>query len=265
MLVPAVIARLRPGATVQQAQAETDVIARDIPRLAGPFGSFDIQVQPVRTGLFFLYRPYLFLILGAVSVVLLVAGVKLTTLLVARGRSREQEIAVHAALGASRHRLIVTTLFESLVVCTAGCMLALVLSYWVHSALLTIVPPSFRGTTESPLEPRLVLIALGGTIAVAVLAAVIPSWRASRVDLQPALQRGGRGTGARRLAGGATLLAAEAALGLVLVAGGAATVRNVLGILLKEPGFVPATCTVLTSAIAGPRTCAPIGSRGRVR
>jgi predicted permease len=240
VLLPAVIGRLRPGVTVHQAQAETDVITRDVPRTDPPFGPDRIQVQPVRAGLFFLYRPYLLLILGAVSVVLLVACVNLATLLVARGRSREQEIAVHAALGASRRRLLVTTLFESLVVCIAGCVLALGLSYWAHGALLTVVPPSFRGMTESPLNPRLVLIALGGTIAVAMLAAMIPAWRASRVDLQAALQRAGRGAGARRLAGGAALLAAEAALGLVLVAGGAATVRNFLGLLLKDPGFVPA-------------------------
>jgi predicted permease len=191
-------------------------------------------------GLFFLYRPYLLVIFGAVSVVLLVAGVNLTTLLVARGRSREQEIAVHAALGASRRRLIVTTLFESLAVCITGCVLALGLAYWAHGALLTVVPPSFRGLTESPLEPRLVLMAFGGTMAVAILAAIIPAWRASRVDLQGALQRAGRGTGTRRLTGSTALLAMEAALGLVLVAGGAATVRNFLGLLLKEPGFVPA-------------------------
>jgi predicted permease len=240
MLVGAVIARLRPGVTVPQAQAETDVITRDIPRPAGPFGSTGIQVQPMRAGLFFLYRPYLVLIFGAVSIVLLVAGVNLATLLVARGRSREQEIAVHAALGASRRRLIVTTLFESLVVCTTSCVLALGLAYWGHGALLTVVPPSFRGLTESPLDPRLVLIAFGGTIVVAMLAAIIPSWRSSRVDLQSALQRAGRGARTSRLAGGATLLALEAALGLVLVAGGAATVRNFLGLRLKEPGFVSA-------------------------
>ncbi len=239
-LVPAVIGRLRPGVTAQQAQAETDVITRDIPGPGPPFAHPSIQVQPVRMGLFFLYRPYLVLIFGAVCLVLLVAGVNLATLLVARGRSREQEIAVHAALGASRRRLIVTTLVESVVVSTAGCVLAVGLSYWAHGALLTIVPPSFRGLTESPLDPRLVLIALSGTITVSILAAVIPAWRASHVDLQSALQRAGRGAGTSRLKGGATLLAAEAALGLVLVAGGAATVRNFLGILLKNPGYVPA-------------------------
>lgn len=231
------VARLRPGVTPARAQAEADTIVTRlgqqmpaVARLPAPW------VLPLQFGLFASVRPYAWLILAAVAMVLLVACANLSTLLVARGRSREREIAVRAALGASRRRLVATNLTESVVLCTVSAAVAMLLAVTTRTALVNVLPTNLRGFGESPLDPRVLVFTLSVAIVAAALAGAGPALRATRVDTLSVLQRGASDS-RRRLGGGRTLLGLQAALCSALVLGAAVTVHSFLGLLLRPTGF----------------------------
>lgn len=238
-LWPAVIARLQPGVRLEQARAEIEAIASrfalETPgvqkdRLSG------LTVQPLRAGLFFLYRPYIWLIEAAVSAVFLLACVNLAMLCLARGRSRESEAAIRSALGASRGRLIRATLTELVLLCTISAAIAIGMWYWLSGAALRLLPAPMRALAVSPLESRLLVISFGAALAAALISGALPAWRAASVDILRGLRDDTR-TGAAPLRGGRALLAVEAALGVLLVAGAATTVRSFLGLVFISPGF----------------------------
>jgi predicted permease len=236
---PAVIARLRPGVRIEEARAEVDAIAsrllRETPAMQKTLQSTP-TVQPLRAGLFFLYRPYIWLIEAAVSLVFLLACVNLAMLCLARGRSREREAAVRSALGASRPQLIRAVLAEVVVLCTTSAAIAIVAWYLLAATTIALIPAPMRGLAASPLEARLLAISLGAALAAAFVSGAFPAWRAASVDVLQGL-RGDTRTGAAPVHGGRTLLAVEAALGILLVAGAATTVRNFLQLVLVSPGF----------------------------
>lgn len=238
-LSPAAIARLRPGVRLEQASAEVEAIAsrfvRETPG-AQKASVAVLTVQPLRAGLFFLYRPYIWLIEAAVSAVFLLACVNLAMLWLARGRSRESEAAVRSALGASRSRLIRATLAEVVLICTISAALAIAAWYWLSGAALALLPAPMRALTVSPLESRLLVITFGATLVAAFVSGALPAWRAASVDILPGLRDTTR-AGAAPLRGGRALLAVEAALGILLAAGAATTVRSFLGLVFISPGF----------------------------
>lgn len=238
-LGPAVIARLRPGIRIEEAQAEVDAIAsrlaQDTPGAPKAAQSV-LTVQPLRAGLFFLYRPYIWLIEGAVSAVFLLACVNLAMLTLARGRSRESEAAVRSALGASRGQLIRATLVEVVLLCTTSATVAIAAWYWLSGAALALLPAPMRALTVSPLEGRLLVISFGSALLAALVSGALPAWRAASVDILRGLRDDSRPS-APPLRGGPALLAVEAALGVLLVTGAATTVRSFLGLVYISPGF----------------------------
>lgn len=237
---PAAVARLRDGVDLEAAQAEADVIlarlAQDHPNSYGL--RQPIQVQPLQSGLFQLYRPYIWLIVTAVSLVFLTACANLSTLFLARGRTREYQAAIQVALGASRSRIVRSALTESLVLCLISAFGAVLVCYWTSTWLLSIVPVSLSAVAVSPLDSRLLTITILAALATAVVAGGVPALRASRVNVVDNLRRERRSSSGR-LRGGAALLAAESAFGVFLVAGAAITVLSFLGLVLKSPGYEP--------------------------
>jgi putative ABC transport system permease protein len=235
---PSAIGRLRPGATLSQAGAEVAVLLKGLAQEHRDSGLFRsaVTVQPARHGLFFAFRPYVWLVLTGVSAVFLIGCVNLATLLLARGRSREHVAAIQAALGASRSRILRASLAESVVVCAIGALIASVACYWTFDAILALTPAPLRGVAASPLDGRLVITTVVTALSTALLAGSPPAIRASSVDVLKGLARDSRSTGGR-LRGSATLLAVEAAFGVLLVAGAATTVRSFLGLQFKNPGY----------------------------
>ena len=237
-----VIARLSPGVTLDQARAEIAVIAADVARANAAAGKRvvppeSIEVNTLQAGLFLLYRPHLWLITAAVALVLVLASVNLTVLLLARLQSRRHETAIRAALGASRARLARVVVFECLVVCLASAVAALLACRVVQDAIHALVPSALQASTVRILDLRLLAITAGVTVMGAILAGGFPALRLSRTSVSALLaQTGGRTTSA--LPGRRVLLAAEAALGVLLVAGALVTVRSFAGIVLEHPGFV---------------------------
>ena len=185
------------------------------------------------------YERPLHLLLGVVALVLLIACANVANLLLARAASRQKEIAVRLALGANRRRLIRQLLTESVLLSLAGGAAGVLLAVWIKDGLLAV---SEWGRAMTSLEPRLDLRVLGFTAAVSVLTGVLfgfaPAWRATKVDLTPALKDGAKGSGAASrswLTKG--LVVAQVAMSLLLLVGAGLMLRTVVNLKRVEPGF----------------------------
>jgi putative ABC transport system permease protein len=237
ILLNAPLARLRPGVTVEQAQAEVDVLYSQIPSPAVVRSRAPrVLVQPLQQGLFFLYRAPLWLVVCTGAIVLLAACVNLTTLLLARSRAGERARAIQVALGASRRYVLTTVLIETLLICFTGAMLAMAVCFWTQQLLLSVVPPAFRGFATSPVDVRLAFLSLSATVLVSSAASLAPAWHSRRTDVQQTLGRQTPST-AGRLRGGSALLAVQAAFGVVLVAGAVLTVGSYLSLITRDGGW----------------------------
>src|SRR5215217_161358 len=219
-----VMARLKFGVTIDRAQAEMNDIAAQLqtefPKTNANRG---VSVEPLHLNFVTeSTRRNLWLLLGAVAFLLLIGCVNVANLLLARGTARQKEIALRAALGASRPRLFAQFLTESLVLAALGGALGIVLARAIIDAITLVLPPV--GTMlPSEADIRISIPVLLFTIVVATLAGLLfgaaPAWQATRVDLNEILQLGGRtgGGGVRRQAL-RVLVVAEFSLALTLLA-----------------------------------------------
>ena len=239
VLSVAPLARLRPDVSLAQAQAEVDILYGQIGtpetvRTRAP----RVIVQPLQRGLYFLHSRALWVVIVTGGLVLLAAWVNLVTLLTARARVAERARAIRVALGASSSHLFRTALLESALICGAGAGLAVLVCLWTQPVLLAVVPPMFRGFAASPIDTRLLWLSCGLTSLVALMATFACGVRARRDDAAGIL--GGHVRGAdRRLRGGATLLAAQAGFGVVLVAAAVMTVGSYAALVTNDDGWTP--------------------------
>ena len=240
--VGARVARLAPGRSLAEARAEMGAIgarvAADHPDFMGI--QAPLTAEPLRVGMLRPYARFLWLILAAAGLVLLIACANLSTLLLARGRARAHEAAVRSTLGASRRRLIATGVVEALVICLAGAGATLVALAGVQALQVSVVPPEFRGFEVSAFDARLVTLTFGLAVASALVAALTPALASARVEPLTALRQGPATGGGRRLKTGRLLLAFEAAIAVVLVAGAGGAIRSFGGLVFRDPGFVAA-------------------------
>ena len=227
-----VMARLKDGVSLEQAQAEMSGIAAQL-QLEHPKSNANrgVSVEPLHLNfLTDATRTNLWLLLGAVAFLLLIGCVNVANLLLARGTSRQREVAVRAALGASRARLFSQFLTESLVLAVLGGLLGILLAGVILDVIAAVMPPV--GTMiPSEANIRLSIPVLVFTIAITTLAGFLfgsaPAWQATRLDLNEVLKFGGRsgGGGSRRSARRA-LVIAEFSLALVLLASGGLALRS---------------------------------------
>jgi putative ABC transport system permease protein len=221
------IARLKPGATLDQAQAEMNNIARRIEeRNPVTNEGMGVDVYRLRDRLVGDSRQALLILLGVVAFVLLIACANVANLLLARSSARHQELALRVALGASRARIVRQLLTESALLSLLGAVFGLLLAAWGKNLLLASIPGDRPFWMQFDLDLRV----LGFTFAISVLTALIfgvaPALQSSRPDLNEALKEGGRtgSTGHNRLR--SLLVVAEVALSLVLLVGAGLMVRS---------------------------------------
>ncbi|HSR69789.1 MAG TPA: ABC transporter permease [Acidobacteriota bacterium] len=233
------VARLKEGVTLQQAQSELDALSR---RLAeeNPRTNRDWTVQAValRDELVGSVRPALLLLLGAVALVLLIACANIANLLLARGAARGKEIAVRAAMGAGRARILRLLLTESVLLALAGGLAGLALAWAALRSLVGLVPVDIPRLDQASLDWRVLAFSLGLSLLTGLVFGSIPAWRASRRDLQPLLQsgtRGSSGTASSRLRG--ALVVGEMALATMLLAGSGLLLQSFLALMQEDPGF----------------------------
>ena len=245
------IARLKPGVTIEQAQAQMDQIAAALEQ-AHPEWNKDsrIGVRPLidhlvgaRT------KSWMLMLLGAVGIVLLIACANVANLLLARASAREREVGIRAALGAGRWRLVRQLMVESLVLSTAGTLLALVLAWWAVQVLKGSMPEGVPRVAAIAVDLRVLAAAAGLSILTGILFGTVPALQASKPDLTNALKDGARGSaGAGRQRLRSALVVAEVALAVVLLVGAALFIGSFVALMRIDPGFDPES--VLTAQIS---------------
>ena len=243
-----VIARLRPGATLQQAQAELDTIGGRL-ELADPAlnRGWRPNLFPMREELTGSVRQPLLVLMGAVGFLLLIACVNVANLLLARGAARSKEFAVRAAMGAGRDRIVFQLLAESLTMAAAGGILGLVLAWGGVGLLTRLGSATIPRLAQARLDWRVFLFALAVSAVTGMLFGLAPALQVSTANPQAALIEGGRGSTAARssrlLRNG--LVVSEVALAsLVLIAAGL-LMRSFVRLRAVDPGFQPSNLLTL--------------------
>jgi len=233
------IGRMKPGVSATQAAADFNVIAG---RLAQQFPNtnqgWGIAVQPLREELVRRTRTTLWALLGAVFFVLLIACVNVANLSLARATAREREMAVRAAMGAGRGRIVRQLLTESLLLASMGGAAGITLAYWAIEALRALGPEHLPRLQSVGVDGRILLFTLALTLLTGVLFGLAPALQAGRVNLNESLKEGGRGGvggGRRRLRD--ALVIAEVALALVLLVGAGLLMRSFWKLQQTDPGF----------------------------
>lgn len=234
-------ARLKPGVSVKQAQADMDAvslqIAQDNPKSNKGWGAF---VEPLKNDFLPSERKQtLWLLLGAVVFILLIACVNVANLLLARGMARQKELAVRSAMGASRRTIFEQLLTESLLLSFAGGLLGIGVGYGMLQTLVSIMP---EGTLPTEADLHLNLPILAFTLVATTIAGVLfgsaPAWYASQIDPAETLKEGGRtgmGAGRHKLRQG--LVIGEFALALTLLAGAGLAIHSFLNLLRVDLGL----------------------------
>ena len=244
-----VIARVKPGVTIAQAQAELSAIARRIdaqtPRLAG----WDVSVVGMKQALFEYIRPALLLLLGAVGLLLLLACVNVASLLLARVTGRRKELAIRTALGAPRGRLISQILSESLLLSLMGGALGVFVAVWGVDLLSAILPgtlPMAEAGAEIVrpaigVDARALVFALLVSIGAALIFGLIPALYAARAGVNDALKEGGRTSSpsAGRTRVWSLLVAGEVALASMLLVGAGLAMKSFVNLQHVDPGIRP--------------------------
>jgi putative ABC transport system permease protein len=259
-----VVARLKPETNSAQASSALVRLAGDLrrtyPNFYGPAAeNFDMYMVPVKDQLVSRLRPALFVLLGAVAFVLLIACANVANLLLVRASAREKELAIRTALGAGRAQLIQQLLTESVLLASAGGLLGLGLAYWGVAALRAIVPANIPRMNEVQLDPAVLAFTFGVSLLAGVLFGLAPSLHITRADLRETLNESGRSSsaGGRSRFLRASLVVSELAISVLLLAGAGLLIRSFTRLLAVSPGFQ--TQHLLTMELSLPAKTYPDG------
>jgi ABC-type antimicrobial peptide transport system permease subunit len=236
-----VVARIRDGASLDQARAETTVVARristeyqlDEKNMAG------VIMLPLKEALTRDVKPVLLVLLGIAGLLLLVACANVLNLSLAQASARADELAVRVALGASRLRLLRQFLAETLLLCLVGGGLGVIAAYLGVRALLAAAPPEIPRLNEVSVSLPVLGFALGVSFLVATGLALLKAWRATSGQVRTALAEAGsrQGTGARSRRAGRMIVVGQVAITLILLTGAGLLGRSMLYVLSIDPGF----------------------------
>jgi predicted permease len=239
--------RLKPGVTVQQANAYVQILSNRVRNDGTGYGAY---AKDSEWGMFLVpftdfvagdTKTPMLVLLASVGFVLLIACSNIAGLMLARASGRSREIAVRAALGASRWNLIRQTLSESLILSFAGAIVGLALSFAGVRGLLALAPENSSVALDVRMDPTVLLFTAFAAIAAGILFGIAPAWQISRLDRFDALREGGRSgsAGLRRQKLRSGLVIGEVALALVLLVGAGLFLRSLASLEDVNPGFQP--------------------------
>jgi predicted permease len=232
------IGRLKPGVTIAQGQADLDRVMSNL-AVAYPASNKGngAKVSSFKERLLSGIGSTLWLLLGAVGFVLLIACVNVSNLLLARSTGRTREFAIRAALGAGRWRLLRQSLAESTLVALAGGGLGLLIASWGTHAALVVLPTTLPRATEVGLDARVVIFTVVVSLFTGILAGLAPALKTARWRLSETLKEGGRGASSGRSRAQGVLVAIEMALAVVLLVGAGLMIRSLNALWNVDPGF----------------------------
>ena len=258
-----VAGRLKPGVTIAAAQAQMTVVGEQF-RKANPKwmdpdeGVAVVSMRDATTGD---VRPALLILFGAVTLVLLIACANVANLLLARAAGRQRELAIRAAIGADRRRVIRQLLTESVLLAGCGGLFGLGLGAWGVRGLLLLVPGNIPRLTDADGAPvaipvldwRVAAFTVGVSLLTGILFGLLPALRISRPDLSSTLKEasGRSGTGLRHNRVRSVLVVTEVALALVLLVGAALLIRTFVGLRFANPGFDARNVLTFQTSLAG--------------
>ncbi len=253
------IARLKPGITRAQAQADAD-------RLLGPFrqqypthlraggerGMWLVSYQQSVVGE---AGRTLWLLFGAVGLVLLIACANVANLLLAHGNSRQAELAIRVALGASRWRLARQLLTESWLLGLAGSLFGLLIAFWAVPVILSFAPQGLPRLNQVGLDLRVALFAIGASLVTALLFGVIPVWRATKLDVNESIKSTSKKSSGSKadLRTRSVLIVGQVAVSVVLLIGAALLIKSFLKLRAVDLGFNPVQVTTAQASLTSDR------------
>jgi predicted permease len=262
-----ILAKLKPGVGVAEAQAEMDALTarlrRDYPALYPPNGGLTFSIVPLQEQVVGDVGRSVVVLMAAVALVLLIACANVANLMLSRALARQRELAVRMALGASRWQIVSMLLAESVMLGLAGGALGLLLAAWALDALRLLGSASVPRLDAVTIDPGVLAFTAAVSIASGLLFGLAPALRASRLDVHRDLQGGsrgastagvlwGRGQNLRRL-----LVISELALSVMLLIGAGLLVRSFWQVLSVPPGFNPASVLTLELTMSGRKYAEP--------
>jgi len=242
-----VVGRLKPGVTIQQAQSEMSLINE---RLAQSYvesnRGWNVKLTKLHDRLVGKLRASLWILLGAVTLVLLIACANVANLQLARATYRQREIAVRTALGASRFRIVRQLLTESVLLSIVSGAVGLALSIWLTKLLVSISPPNSPRFEEIGMDFRVFGFAFAVALVTGVVFGLVPAIQTSKIDLNQTLKESGRsGSQARRNGIGSALMVSEIALSFMLLVGAGLLIKSFIHLREVNPGFNPSNMLTL--------------------
>ncbi|HEV1992894.1 MAG TPA: ABC transporter permease [Candidatus Acidoferrum sp.] len=235
-----VVARLDPGASHSQAQSQMNAIASRLEQEYPDFdGHWGVNVVPLRQQITGDLRPALLVLFGAVAFVLLIACANVSSLLLARAASREREMAIRTAIGASRWRIARQLLMESLLLSLIGGGIGVALAVWGTNALLAASPRNLLDLSSVSMDLRVLTFAIAATFVAGLLFGFLPSYISAHSRISETLKEGGRGSSSanRRAFARNAFVVAQLGLALVLLTGSGLLIRSFVRLIGVDPGF----------------------------
>ena len=245
------IARLKPGITFDQAQADMKAVAEEIrrqnPGWYPPESKWGLAARPLHEDFFGKLQDPLLLLWTAVGLVLLIACANVANLSLGQGVSRRRELSIRLAVGARRFRLIRQLLTESVLLSLIGGALSSVVALWSIPALVALDPTKVFESVQIKADGTVLLFSLGVSLLTGMLCGIVPAIRYSKSNLADALKQGGRSAGEsfRLRNPKSVLVVAEVALSLLLLIGAGLLFRSLDRVLRVNPGFDPQNLTAL--------------------
>ena len=245
------IARLKPGVTIDQARANMESVAVNLEKTYPNSNTGNrVTITPALEAFVGNVRPAMRVLLGVVALVLLIACANVANLLLARATSRQKEMAIRTAMGASRWRIVRQLLTESILLAFAGGALGLLLASWGVKLIIAISPNSIPRAREIGMDNRVLIFTITIAALTGILFGLVPALQASKPDLNETLKDAGRGSTGRRHALRHSLVVAQVTITMMLLVGAGLMVRSFYRLQQVDPGFN--ADNLLTFAVALP-------------